>query len=339
MEYMHQSNWMQRVDEFSMPKFLSKSIGFIKDIATKTSLKLSDVLKVFANKKVFEFFQKVKWSLDYLFKLIKDGHAVYKNIISAIAEYVAKSKVGKWTEDTLKGLDNWLQNHPKTKRIGGVVVAGLLIYIWFNMTFIGDERYDFDLTDVFAALSGKFTLSTLFAGTSGTQLLMLFATGVIGLSFPWPGPTSVKFLYAMIKSFANWTKIKLHKESISEISSVTGRFAGEWQQDIPEPQFILPNKKRILNAIDGKPEIWFDRGGYTQLHFPIASKIFSDDDESQKMYAKYSIKNTGVKYELDLNPSELNYEDFNSIKLGEGLNILRRLISDLIKINPNTNIA
>jgi hypothetical protein len=248
IEYMERTEWGTRIDEFSVPSFLSKSVNFIKDMASKLSLKLTDVMKLFANKSVFQFFQKIKWSLDYLFKLVKDGHRAYTQIISAISEYVSKTKVGKWTEDKLKGLDEWLQNHPKLKRVGGVVVAGLLIYIWFNMTFIGDVKYDFNLTDVYAALAGKFTLSNLFAGKDGTQLLLLFVTGVIGLSFPWPGPASAKFLYAMVKSFADWAKLKLQKENtyidmklthlLNEITenniSVTYVFKGVSTADIDE---------------------------------------------------------------------------------------------------------
>jgi hypothetical protein len=221
MEFMIQTDYGKRIDEFSVPSFLSKSVNFIKSISEKLSVKLTDLMKLFANKAVFQFFQKIKWNLDYLFKIIKDGHKAYTQIISAISEYVSKTKVGKWTEDKLKDLDKWLQNHPKTRRIGGIVIAGLLIYIWFNMTFIGDSKYDFNLTDVYAALNGKFTLSTLFAGQDGAKLLMLFATGLIGLSFPWPGPTSVKFLYAMIKSFADWTRLKLQKENKIDINEST----------------------------------------------------------------------------------------------------------------------
>jgi len=116
-------------------------------------------------------------------------------------------------DDKLKDLDNFLKNHPKIKRIAGIGVAALLIYIWFNMTFTGDFEYDFNLVDVLAALGGKFSLSQIFAGKDGMKLLLLFATGVIGLSFPWPGPTSIKFLTAVVQSVAKWAKTKLTKES------------------------------------------------------------------------------------------------------------------------------
>ena len=52
------------------------------------------------------------------------------------------------------------------------------------MTFTGNADYDFDMGDMIMALGGGFTLSTLFAGLEGMALLTLFATGVIGLSFP-----------------------------------------------------------------------------------------------------------------------------------------------------------
>jgi hypothetical protein len=230
MEFMVQTDYGRRINEFSIPSFLSKSVNFIKSISEQLSLKLTDLMKLFANKSIFQFFQRIKWNLDYLFKIIKDGHKAYTQIISAISEYISKTKVGKWTEDKLKDLDKWLQNHPKTRKIGGIVVAGLLIYIWFNMSFTGDLKYDFNLTDVYAALSGKFTLATLFGGAGGTQLLMLFATGLIGLSFPWPGPTSVKFLYAMIKSFADWAKLKLQKENKNKMNINESTFVFHYGQ-------------------------------------------------------------------------------------------------------------
>jgi hypothetical protein len=298
VEYAEKTEWGIRIDEFSVPSFLSKSVNFIKDLSSKLSLKLTDVMKLFANKSVFQFFQKIKWNLDYLFKIVKDGHRAYTQVISAISEYVAKTKVGKWTEDKLKDLDKWLQNHPKLKRIGGIVVAGLLIYIWFNMTFIGDAKYDFNLTDAYAALSGKFSLANLFAGTSGTQLLLLFATGVIGISFPWPGPASVKFLYAMIKSLADWAKLKLQKEhiymngdinmklkeilnkSIRESSGVAGGSGESIPSGNNSARWTAPGQRRWVKIEQ--------LSGYEQIDFPVADSL----DISSEPYHWEGVGNT-----------------------------------------------
>jgi hypothetical protein len=202
------------LNEFSIPSFLSKQYNFVKNLASQISVSIKDLAKLFMNKTVFNFFSKIKWSFEYIFDLAKKGLGIYRQVLDAISEYVAKTKVGKWTETALIDLDKFLKNHPKIKRIAGVGVAALLIFIWLNMTFTGDFKYDFNLVDVIAALAGKFTLAELFAGKDGMKLLLLFTTGVIGLSFPWPGPTSVKFLTAMVKSISDWAKVRLKKESI-----------------------------------------------------------------------------------------------------------------------------
>jgi hypothetical protein len=74
------------------------------------------------------------------------------------------------------------------------------------MSFTGDFNYDFNFSDILAAVNGKYSLTALFAGTEGTRMLLLFATGIIGLSFPWPGPTHVKFVAALINGLRKLLK-------------------------------------------------------------------------------------------------------------------------------------
>tara|TARA_B100002019_G_C21164197_1_gene544926 strand:+ start:78 stop:782 length:705 start_codon:yes stop_codon:yes gene_type:complete len=200
------------INEIAIPSRLKKIWGFIKDIANRISLKIVDLVKLFLNKTVFKFFAKIKFSMEWLFKLVKKGFKAYKDVIKAIGEYLASTKVGKWTEEKLKDLDAFLAKHPKTKRIAGLAVAGILIYIWLNMTFTGNADYDFDMGDMILALGGGFTLSTLFAGPDGMALLTLFATGVIGLSFPWPGPQHMQFIGAVVYGSAKLVGNKLRKD-------------------------------------------------------------------------------------------------------------------------------
>ena len=200
------------INELVIPSKLKSIWSFIKDLKEKVSVKLVDLIKLFLDKVVFKFFAKIKFSMSYLFKLVKKGFKAYKDIIKAIGEYVASTKVGKWTEEKLKALDDFLAKHPRTKKIAGIVVAGLLIYIWLNMTFTGNADYDFDMADMISALGGGFTLSTLFAGPEGMALLMLFATGVMGLSFPWPGPQHIQFIGAVLYGSAKLVGKKLRKD-------------------------------------------------------------------------------------------------------------------------------
>ena len=200
------------LNEIVIPGKLKKIWSFLIELKDLIKVKIADLAKLFLKKVVFKFFAKIKFSMSYLFGLVKKGFKAYKDVIKAIGEYASKTKVGRWTEDKLKDLDAFLAKHPKTKRIAGMAVAGILIYIWLNMTFTGNADYDFDMGDMLLALAGGFTLSTLFAGPDGMALLLLFATGVIGLSFPWPGPQSFQFVGAVIYGSAKLVGQKLRKD-------------------------------------------------------------------------------------------------------------------------------
>lgn len=181
-------------------------LDFIKTLASNAGANLQDTLALFKDSRVFKFFSALRFNLANLWKSIKAGFAAYAQIQRAIAEYVSKTKIGRWTEEALRDLDSWLQKHPTVKRIGGFAVAGMLLYIWLNMSFTGDLSYDFDSSDILGALSGNFALSTLFAGTEGTRMLLLFVTGVVGLSFPWPGPTSAKLAISVLNGLRKMVK-------------------------------------------------------------------------------------------------------------------------------------
>lgn len=200
-----------QINEIVIPSRLKKIWSFLVELKDIVKVKLKDLIKLFMDKLVFKFFAKIKFSMTYLFGLVKKGFKAYKQVIKAIGEYIAKTKVGKWTEEKLKDLDAFLAKHPKTKRITGIAVAGILIYIWLNMTFTGNADYDFDMTDMIMALGGGFTLSKLFAGPEGMALLTLFATGMLGLSFPWPGPQHIQFVTAVIYGSAKLVGKKLSK--------------------------------------------------------------------------------------------------------------------------------
>jgi hypothetical protein len=200
------------LNEFVIPGRLKKIWSFITGLKDLVKVKLVDLVKLFLDKTVFKFFAKIKFSMEWLFKLVKTGFKAYKEVIKAIGEYIASTKVGRWTEDKLKALDAFLAKHPKTKRIAGMAVAGILIYIWLNMTFTGNADYDFDMTDMILALGGGFSLSSLFAGPEGMALLTLFATGMIGLSFPWPGPQHFQFIGAVLYGSAKLVGKKLRKD-------------------------------------------------------------------------------------------------------------------------------
>jgi len=197
------------LNELSMPSFIKKKVEFVKNIAIILKKNFKDMVKFFKEKVVFKFFKAIKWSFDKIFSILKKGFQVFRDVQKVIFDYIANTAVGKWTTEELDKLDTYLKSHKKIKRLGGVAVSGMLMYIWFNMTFTGDFSYDFDMSDILTALAGKFSLSAIFGGPDGAKLLILFVTGVIGMSFPWPGPSSVQFVSAIVLGIAKKVKAKL----------------------------------------------------------------------------------------------------------------------------------
>jgi hypothetical protein len=198
-----------------LPKPVQQKIDFINQIIEISKYNIKTVLTLFKDKYVFKFFKMIKFSFVKLYNLLKNGHKYYVKMQKIIAHYVASQGVVKFTEAKLKELDIYLQNHKILKKMGGIAVGGILLYIWLNMSFSGTSlEFDMSFEDIINALAGKFSLSELFAGDDGIHMLLLFVTGVTtGLTFPYPGPTSVQMicgtLYGLYKiKFPNGNLIK-----------------------------------------------------------------------------------------------------------------------------------
>lgn len=191
--------------------FLDDIKQFAQSVSKVLRMDVKDLLKLFVKGPVLKFFKKIKWSFEKIWKLLKTGWKAYQELYKAIDEYMAETRVGKWTNEKLKEMDEWLKNHPKVKRMGGPAIAAIIIYLWFQMSFTGDFEFDFDFSDVLAALSGSYALSEIFT----PRFLMAVAAGVfIGASFPWPGPQTVHFIGSILYSVGKAVGVKLKRASV-----------------------------------------------------------------------------------------------------------------------------
>jgi len=178
-------------------------LKFFSSMAKLAQKSIVDVVNLFKNSLVVKFFGKIKWSFKKLFDLLKRGYKAYNTLLDAIGEYISEAKVGKWTTEELEYLDVWLQKHSKTKHLAGIAIGAMLIYFWFNQSFVGHPEFDFDMTYILAALTGGFSLAKLFGGKDGMKLLVAIATGMVtGASFPWPGPSTGLFIGAILGTLA-----------------------------------------------------------------------------------------------------------------------------------------
>jgi cytidyltransferase-like protein len=91
-------------------------------------------------------------------------------------------------------------------------------------------------------------------------------------------------------------------ENINEVSSNGGYTADAGE---PDTIFVTNGKIRKLGIDKGRPEYWYENGGYTQLHFPKGDYPFgkgkSKDKESQIRQVVYKVKNV---VSSDLTPPE-----------------------------------
>ena len=97
---------------------------------------------------------------------------------------------------------------------------------------------------------------------------------------------------------------------LNEASSNSGYTADAGE---PDTIFVTNGKIRKLGIDKGRPEYWYENGGYTQLHFPKGDYPFGKgkdkDEDSQQRKVKYKVKNV-VK--SDLKPP--NKDDDKKIK-------------------------
>jgi hypothetical protein len=60
----------------------------------------------------------------------------------------------------------------------------------------------------------------------------------------------------------------------------------------PDTGFIPRGKKRTLGTSKGKPDLWFDKGGYTQVDFPKADDIYGKNKDGKRIKPDLKVKKT-----------------------------------------------
>jgi hypothetical protein len=171
-------------------QLVSRIVSDAKDAFPKimkaTGIALSDLITAFKDPSIFKLLKAFGFSIGKILKvLLSFSGAIRDGLLKIFAEIEKTGAIQK-IKSRLKTVDELLKEHPHWKAIGGVVVAGALVYIWLNMTFIGDLHFDFDWSNIVGALHGDYSLADLFASSSGLMMLTLLVTNLtLGLSVPW----------------------------------------------------------------------------------------------------------------------------------------------------------
>lgn len=194
--------------------------GPLKDelvkIATMAKAGLAEIVQAMKNPTIFSLLQAVRFNLSLLVKAIGEMGRIYREGLGRIFQELAKNRLIQQVRAGTLKIDQILNRYPLLKKISGPAIAGLLLYIWLNMSFIGNAEYDLNLSSMLLALSGKFSITDLFVSPEGLMMLTLFATGGI-ISAPWLGASTANLLLALL-----YTGLKKAKGSPQLLSRIKG---------------------------------------------------------------------------------------------------------------------
>lgn len=202
------------LQEFKISNFINQVVSFVKEISSKIGFRAKELFQMMKNKDVFSFFHHFKFNVSSVIDMMKKGYKVYVQIANffpdLITELIVDSRTFKWSREQLQKIKEWLKRHPRIARLSGVALAGLLLVIWLNMSFVGDFVNDMDFGMIFDAIRGRFDIVDFLTGDAGVKTLVLFATGLMGISFTW-FTTPVNIAIALFTTISIRYRIRLQK--------------------------------------------------------------------------------------------------------------------------------
>lgn len=204
-----------------IPGQLTALFGHIKEwlsqIGKDFGVGVQDIVVAFKQRDVWALLKAVGFNIGILLKAVNQASAALRGGLIRVFEELHKTKVFQKIRDGVMTVDEVLAKYPVLKKIGGIAVAGLLLYIWMSMSFSGSHQYDLDLSDIINALKGHYNLAELFTSPQGLSMLALLGVG-LATSGPdkaawgihWLGTTGYNLVLAIL--YTGLQKAKQHTE-------------------------------------------------------------------------------------------------------------------------------
>lgn len=179
----------------------------LEKISRDFRLNLADLIEAFKQREVFNMLKAFGFNIKLMYRAIMEFSKAVRGGLFEVFKEMHKLKIFQQLRRGTMKIDEVLTRYPKLARVTGIVVAGLLLFIWLNMTFIGDLDYDFNFSDLVNALNGSFSITDLFMSPEGLMLMTLFGTGaVFGISVPWLGKSLYNLVLAIV--YTGYSKLK-----------------------------------------------------------------------------------------------------------------------------------
>lgn len=179
--------------------FYEQVKSIISDIASQAKVGVQELILAFKNKDLYALFKALHFNLKTLWKAIHEFTSLIPKGITKVFEDLHKSGVLDAPIKGIKAVDEILNKYPLLKKLAGPAIAGLLLYMWLSMSFLGNPDWDFDMTTIIQALLGHFTIYDLFASPEGLATVTSFLIGTLtGISFPWLASNIANLVIALI---------------------------------------------------------------------------------------------------------------------------------------------
>ena len=185
--------------EATLDEGIKEVWNFIKELAMNFSFRVKDIVQAFKNSEIFSFFASFKFNFKNVVEAFNIVYKIAKEISKFIPQKTArlllqlKNKLPPDVQNNLKNgiikVDQFLKSKGK---IGNVIFACFMIWVYLEAGLSGDVSYDFDAGDVFNAIRGKLSFAGFFLGDNGDftnkdgstslafEYLALIALGKIG---------------------------------------------------------------------------------------------------------------------------------------------------------------
>ena len=202
-----------------LTKIIERIRNDLLQIGTDYAMGMSDIVDAFKSKSFFSLFKSVGWSFGKLINAVNMFTKLAQDGLMSVFKAIHKTGGFQKLQSGAVKIDSFFERHPILAKVTGPAVAGLLFYIWLNMTFIGHMDYDFDFSNMAKALAGNFSLADLFASPEGLMLTTLFATGSF-ISAPWLGKVAYNLVLALVYTgLKNAKKKDLHHKAMQKMHS------------------------------------------------------------------------------------------------------------------------
>lgn len=169
----------------------------LNKIARKVNLGVASIIIAFYDPSIYNIVRAFRFNFSAMFEAVSGASEILRaGLYDVLTDLSNTETIHAIGSGALK-IDVLQDKYPILRKLTGPMLAGMMIYMWLSMTFIGSFKYDMNLKNIALAAGGKYTLRDLLSNNDGRSIIVLFGTGSV-VSFPWLGAAMINLGMALI---------------------------------------------------------------------------------------------------------------------------------------------